>query len=363
MTNGKRNQRRGLIIPVLAVSLIALVGVVALAIDIGRLVVAQTECQSAADASAIAGARSLDGMQDLAGATATAKNAATNCLVLGASIPASEVAVSLGAYHYDSSAQKFIPQIPAHAPDNYNLAQVTITHVVNTTFARVFGTTFSTVTATSIAAHRPRDVVIILDYSGSMNNESDLWNNESYLGSANNSPNNTDPVFPKWGPYNPTFSANATLQCTSTDSRVGKCNVTQSVLGVPAMVKDFYSNDFGSSAASAFASAGSITTSPTSGDNYDSPSGTPILSWSDLTGSDAPSNKFFPATTVYPSFSGCTQGPGYWGKTFFIWPPNPSTTSPPTWGTTWDCASSISKPPAAARSIATCNCGTAAALG
>ena len=80
-----------------------------------------------------------------------------------------------------------------------------------------------------------------------MNNESDLWNNETYLGSANNSPNNTDPVFPQWGPYNPSFSANATLQCTSSDSRVGMCNVTQSVLGVPPLVNDFYQNNFGSS--------------------------------------------------------------------------------------------------------------------
>ena len=90
---------------------------------------------------------------------------------------------------------------------------------------------------------------------------------------------------------------------------------------------------------SAFASAGSATSAPVSGDNYYSQSGTPILSWSDLTGTNAPSNKFFPASTVYPSFTGYTQGPGYWGKTFFVWPPNPSASSPPAWGTSttgWD---------------------------
>ena len=90
-----------------------------------------------------------------------------------------------------------------------------------------------------MAAHRPRDIAIILDYSGSMNNESDLWNAESYLGSLINTPNNTDPVFPQWGPYKPSFSANATLQSTSSDSRVGRCNITQGVLGVPAMVRRF----------------------------------------------------------------------------------------------------------------------------
>ena len=24
------------------------------------------------------------------------------------------------------------------------------------------------------------------------------------------------------------------------------------------------------------------------------------------------------------AFNGYTQGPGYWGKTFFIWPPDPT---------------------------------------
>ena len=336
MSRKQLKRHRGIIMPLVAVALIALVGLLALAVDIGRLSVARSECQTAADAAAIAGARSLDGTQNLSAATTTALNAASSCKVLGASIPTSEVTVALGSYHYDPTAQKFTPQIPAVSPDNYNLTQVTITHKVSTTFARVLGTTISTVTATSVAAHQPRDVAIILDYSGSMNNESDLWNNESYLGSANNSPNNTDPIFPQWGPYKPAFSPAATLQCTSSDPRVGMCNVTQSVLGIPPLVNDFYQNNFGSGGVGAFTSAGSTTTSPISGDNYLTQGGTCILSWSDTT-----------AAKKYTTFYGYTQGPGYWGKTFFVWPPEPSnikptvgsTTSFPAWGTSttgWD---------------------------
>ena len=63
------------------------------------------------------------------------------------------------------------------------------------------------VTVTSTAAYRPRDVAMVLDFSGSMNNESDLWNCESYLGLYYNTPNNTDPIFPQWGPYNPSVFA------------------------------------------------------------------------------------------------------------------------------------------------------------
>ena len=244
--------------------------------------------------------------------------------------------VNHGSYHYDTGAQKFTPQIPAVAPDNYNLTQVTVTHTVNLTFARVLGRTMSTVSATSTAAHRPRDIAIVLDYSGSMNNESDLWNNESYLGSANNSPNNTDPVFPQWGPYNPTFSPNATMQCTSSDSRVGMCNVTQSVSGIPPLVNDFFQNNFGSSGVGAFATGGSTVTAPASGDNYLTSGGKCILSWSDTA-----------AAKKYTTFYGYSQGPGYWGKTFFVWPPEPSNITPtagnttafPAWGsatTGWD---------------------------
>ena len=69
------------------------------------------------------------------------------------------------------------------SPDNYNLTQVTVTPGVSSFFSRIFGLTSLNVQATATAAYRPRDVAIVLDFSGSMNNETDLWNCESYLGS------------------------------------------------------------------------------------------------------------------------------------------------------------------------------------
>ena len=152
-----------------------------------------------------------------------------------------------------------------------------------------------------------------------MNNESDMWNVESYLGNMVNTPNNTDPVFPQFGPYNPTFSPNATLQCTSTDPRVGLCNITQSVLGVPPMVNDFYQNNAGAAGVLAFTPASNVCTAPVSGDNYLTANGKCVLTWSDAVN---PNTSFFPG---YSNFQGFTQGPGYWGKTFFIWPPQPGT--------------------------------------
>jgi Flp pilus assembly protein TadG len=309
--------------PLLAVSLVALFGAVALAIDVGRLSVANVQIQNAADLAAIAGARTLTTgtTANRAAATTNAQNAAIANPILGQALTNSAVAVTHGAYHYNSATQTFAPQFPPSGTDNYGLTQVTITYQAPGTFSKILGDSFCTLTATATAAYRPRDVAVVLDYSGSMNNESDLWNCESYLGSLDNTPNNTDPVFPQFGPYNPTFSANATLQCTSGSSEVGMCNTTQAVMGIPTMATDFYQNNRGGAAAYAFTPAASTVTAPVSGDNYLTSSGTCVLTWAQAVN---PNTSFFPG---YPNFKGFTQGPGYWGKTFFIWPPQPGSSS------------------------------------
>jgi hypothetical protein len=94
------------------------------------------------------------------------------------------------------------------------------------------------VTATAIAAHRPRDTTIVLDFSGSMNNESDLWNCESYQGSYEGTSNNTDPVYPQWGYYNTSQSPLCQLLCTANSDLVGYSNISQSVGGCAAQVNE-----------------------------------------------------------------------------------------------------------------------------
>jgi hypothetical protein len=299
----------------------------AFAIDVGMIVSAKTQCQNAADAAAMAGARSIDGSasSNLATATANAIATATANTILSEPILSGDVTIQHGAYHYDPTSQTFTPQFPPVAPDNYNLTKATVTHTVHLAFARVFNTTGFTVSATAIAAHRPRDVCIVLDYSGSMNNESDLWNCEHYLGSLINTSNNTDPTFPQFGWYDTTYSPLAALQCTSTDPRVGMCNVTQTVLGVPPMVGNFYQNARGAgSGIAAFSPApSSVTNTVPGGDIPLNKAGTttPAKNWGEIVGGTSP---VFQGYAHYSGqFYGYTQGPGYWGKTFFIWPPDP----------------------------------------
>ena len=152
-----------------------------------------------------------------------------------------------------------------------------------------------------------------------MNNESDIWNCESYLGSMDNTPNDTNPVFPQFGPYNPTFSANATLQCTST--RQPRRHVQRDPVGagVPGHGQRFLPEQLRRRASAAFTPAARpcamsprrATTTSRPAAPACSPGATPSI----------PTPPFFPG---YSNFKGYTQGPGYWGKTFFIWPPQPT---------------------------------------
>ncbi len=365
--------RRGVIVTYLAISAVALLGFLALAIDLGMVMVAKTQAQNAADAAAFAAARTLTG-----GTSANTSQATTNGLaaaaannIIGTSIPNANVTITLGAYHYDSTSQSFYPQYPPVAPDNYNLAQATIAQGSPTFFAKVFGITTFNVTATAVAAHRPRDTTIVLDFSGSMNNESDLWNCESYQGSMEGTSNNTDPVFPQWGYYNTGFSPLCLLQCTSSSDLVGYANATQAVGGCGPMVNDYYQNTRGATASAAFAACktwpysgqalvkggyppvagavGTLTLSSTqpSGDQAQTGYGLTIAnaqsgraaSTTALTVSDLIPTSFGNGASGTPGSSpgpydgrklwgtcpnGYTIGPNYWGMTFFAWPPDPN---------------------------------------
>jgi Flp pilus assembly protein TadG len=327
----KAQRRRGSVLPLVVIGVVALCGFAALAVDIGMVMIARTQCQNAADAGAVAGARSLDGSAGGNQAVATANAIATACnnSVISRQIVDSEVSVRHGAYHYDYASMTFTPQFPPVSPDNYNLTECTVTHSRGTAFAKVWNRVSFDVGAVGTAAHRPRDVAVVLDFSGSMNNESDLWNNESYLGTVNNTSNNTDPVFPKFGYYDPTFSPAALMQCTSSDPRVGKCNVTQPILGVSSMVGDFYQNARGAGTGTlAFTPAPAVVTSTVPGGDKPlnrSGSPSPARTWQDITGSALVGFRGYGDASFNGQWFGYTQGPNFWGKTFFLWPPEPTT--------------------------------------
>ena len=319
---------RGAILPLTAIALVGLCGFVALAVDVGMLAIARAQAQDAADAAAVAGARSLNGStgSNLTGATANATSQATRNTILGTQIGSSEVAVQHGTYHYNYTSQTFYPEFPPGANENYNLSQVTINHTFTTTFGAVLGMPTMNVTVTSTAAHRPRDVAMVLDYSGSMNNETDLWNCETYLGSYYNTPNNTDPIFPQWGPYNPSVFAvgDDAMHDQQSDGRDVQCHDVGQRRAGP---RDEFLPECSRPDGSVGLFRRSFGGHRYHADRRPIPQQEELvdlaINWSQITGSTTTAFTGY-AAQQGGTFYGYQQGPGYWGKTFFIWPPDPA---------------------------------------
>ena len=357
-------RRRGVTMPLIAVTIVTICGFVALAVDVGRVALARVQVQSAADVAAMAGARTLNGVlpQDLTAASASAVNSATSYKVLGAAIPSSGVTVKHGTYRYDTTNKKFGPAYALNAGELYNLTQVTVSLQSGTTFARIFGASAFTVSGTGTAAHGPRDVAVVIDYSGSMNDESDLWNSVYFMDNGQAAPNNTnfisnntESVYPKFGHYSneknySDYTNYANLLCPAADASnaltgntaIGKCNVSISTLGIPALVSDFWSNARGASAAGAFAAPpdanldayNQVKAASGGGDQYlhnGNAAASPFApTLFQVNGNSTTKNGGF-ESKGYKQFNGLTpgtlgyiQGPRYWGKTFFIWPPDPT---------------------------------------
>jgi Flp pilus assembly protein TadG len=361
-----RQVRRGTVLPLLAVTLVALLGFVALAIDVGLMAMARTQCQNAADCAALAGARTLSGNQsandNFANCEPAARKAVSANQVQGVAINGNDttnIVVNIGAYSYDPTAGLFTIKLPKGSSDPYDLVQVNITVPNNATFfGRVFNISSYSMSATATAAHRPRDVCMIQDFSGSMRFASLLgvpyWSTRDNGGGTGSGSNNPESVFPTFGHYSATSTA--ALQQTSAleinNNQYSPANITETDNAddnLPAIVLDFYQNTpYTTPNVPAFNntvnSSGPVPPTDSSLDSTSRAGGDQFLHISnsnakgfatdvyDVTGSTTRNtgfeansatggyNVFYPSGTT---FKGYTQGPRYWGKTFFVWPPDP----------------------------------------
>src|SRR5262245_5006633 len=103
----RHNPRTGSILPLLAISIIALLGMIALAVDIGMVAVARTQAQDVADLAALAGARMLNGdasnpsnLNNINTAIATATDNADNNKILTVPVTPAMVTNRVGIYTY-----------------------------------------------------------------------------------------------------------------------------------------------------------------------------------------------------------------------------------------------------------------------
>lgn len=398
--------RQGAALPILTVCLVGLMGFVALAIDIGMMALARSQAQNAADIAALAGARTLDGADvnnNLGNAIIKARASATSNSILNSTITDSQIAsVEPGIYRYQSNARKFQPVFGEGRGPNeaWGVIQVTINSQQPTYFARVLGVNSLNVGATATAVHRPRDVAIVLDFSGSMGYSSQF--NYSNNGTRSLNP---DSRFPRFGPWSIYDGAGMVMDFSNPGSAPGNLNsyvpptpmqrvwAYQDSIGYmyapnnltidtpagPAIVSQFVQSD---NATSAFVNPGAfpaftnvnvsgasnpayvVTPAPDTfsnqnaagfvGDKFPLRSGATVSGttapsasqyahtvWRYLNASGSPTNVSrtvmfelfgydwdFTANALKPAnerFQGFTMGPGYFGKTFYMWPPDPRT--------------------------------------
>lgn len=335
----KRRVRCGAVLALVAVSLVALIACVALAIDLGLIMAARTQGVAAADAAAMAGARALNGdtanNNNYSGALPAAQQAGTDNRILGTSLTNSQVSVNIGRYVYNSANERFEGQFPGPATENWSLVQASVNVPITNSlaFSKAFNFTPNNIQSTATAAHRPRDVVIILDFSGSMRYQSlagGPWDN------SNNYCNNPDTSVPRFGQYSAIGAG--TLWGTSFTSPYEAANVTTTTSdGRGPIVQDFYQNSTGTPAWTA--QPASYGTTP-GGDNWlktnKNGSSTYTQTVAQLLNISSPGNGTRDATFesqgylaygMTGTFNGYTIGPNYWGKSFFIWPPDPRAAS------------------------------------
>ncbi len=362
--NRRNEARPGAAMIMMVLCIVGLFGLLALAIEIGMVAVARSQAQNAADTSAMAGARTITGDSannyNLATSPTNAVKAATANSILGqvvvgnsASVTSSgtdayssgNIALQLGTYGYtyndsDTSKEKFQLAFPrTDSTEPYSAVRSTVSGQANLFFARVFGVSSSAVQATAVAVHRPRDVIIVMDLSGSMRFQSvpAIPTNGNRTTSMN-----PDPDYPKFGHYSDTAGAalyGNTSQPTGGGEYFDPSNITYTSNSGPPIAEDFYSNAVGvapSSGNRAFARGDAGKATAPGGDNYlkitDNTGATYAHT---VTGIGIPNTKIanfeLKGYGLYSTFKGYTEGPGYWGKTFFVWPPNPGFGSPTSW--------------------------------
>lgn len=348
-------RRTGAIVPMVAISLVGMMGMLALAIDLGTMAIARNQCQAIADASALGACRALNGNaatnNNSAGALSNGQAIALQNNILGQQVTGAQVQLTIGDYYYQPSSQSFMINPTGlsssganYPPDNYCLAQAQVTYQGKGFFSNIWSTAPYNTQATATSAHSPRDVSIIQDFSGSMRYDSWLGN---FSGNGRNQSQNPDTITPTWGQYATGTCPGNFLQFTSDvlyagSGVCGQCNYTTTTNDGPPIVNDYsYATTAFSATPVAWNTSGSywspLTMSPsaTASAGDQPPSGQTVksitggstwnLNW-ELDGySGIGSNAVTSTATDYSNskFNGYTVGPGYWGKTFFIWPPDP----------------------------------------
>ncbi len=178
--------RRGAIIVLAAVMMSIMLMFVAFAVDLSYMALTKTQLQGAADASALAGEMELSGTADPATVRANALTAIRavaaqhrNGDKAAASIETSDV--TFGKMTWNTSSQAYVYNW-GESQTPYNIVKVRVDRDAASggsaddrlplLFAGIMGHTKTTIGAEAVGSFQPRDIMVVLDFSASMNDDS-----------------------------------------------------------------------------------------------------------------------------------------------------------------------------------------------
>ncbi|MEZ5948992.1 MAG: pilus assembly protein TadG-related protein [Planctomycetaceae bacterium] len=194
------DSRRGAFMMLAAICLVGMIGFVALSVDLGVVSLTKTNLQKTADAAALAAAQEIiASVSSAAGENSSGLTDINSISINAAKEMARKVAelngvyidpdrdVAFGRRVFNSETERFQVEwgtAPYSGSESYNVVQVTCRRdnidetqpdgVLRLFFAPVAGYETASLTASAVAFVEARDIVSILDFSGSMNYDSQL---------------------------------------------------------------------------------------------------------------------------------------------------------------------------------------------
>jgi hypothetical protein len=161
-------KRRGSIIVLTAVLMIVFCACLALSVDVGYMCSARTDFQRSLDAGALAGAGAI------VNGTNEARHAVRDFIqrnpIGTRQVDQEEIHIQLG--HWNPLAQTFLESDELPSAIRVTATARNLPHF----FGRVFNRYTFDLDGEAVAMFQPREVAIVLDYSGSMNDDSELRN-------------------------------------------------------------------------------------------------------------------------------------------------------------------------------------------
>ena len=163
MFSSKRTNRDGSILVLTLFCLVLLLFFAALIVDVGKMNVVKTELHSAADAAALAAVNELGDNEKI---YAKAKEYAAYHDLQGSPIELTDEQIQIG--NWDEETSSF-----SEDPDGNSVRVLTKATDHATSFGRIFGVNSFSREVEAIATTQPRDILFLVDLSGSMNDDTE----------------------------------------------------------------------------------------------------------------------------------------------------------------------------------------------